>query len=64
MLIIDGKKDSRRSPDDGLRLAERLIRAGALVTHHVLPIGHSITAEDERIASEWLHRSSTIYPRL
>jgi phospholipase/carboxylesterase len=54
VLIIDGEKDSRRSPGDGLRLAERLVRAGALVTHHVLPVGHSITAEDKRIASEWL----------
>jgi phospholipase/carboxylesterase len=54
VLIIDGEKDSRRSPGDGLRLAERLVRAGALVTHHVLPAGHSVTAEDKRIASEWL----------
>ena len=54
VLIIDGEKDSRRSPDDGSRLAERLVRAGALVTHHVLPVGHSISAEDKRIASDWL----------
>jgi phospholipase/carboxylesterase len=54
VLIIDGEKDSRRSPGDGFRLAERLVRAGALVTHHVLPIGHSITAEDKRIARDWL----------
>jgi phospholipase/carboxylesterase len=54
VLIIDGEKDGRRSPGDGVRLAERLVRAGALVTHHVLPVGHSITAEDKRIASEWL----------
>jgi phospholipase/carboxylesterase len=54
VLIIDGEKDSRRTPGDGLRLAERLIRAGALVTHHALPVGHLITAEDKRIASEWL----------
>jgi len=54
VLIIDGEKDSRRSPGDGSRLAERLVRAGALVTHHVLPVGHSVTAEDKRIAREWL----------
>jgi phospholipase/carboxylesterase len=54
VLIIDGEKDNRRSPGDGLRLAERLVRAGALVTHHTLPVGHSITAEDKQIASEWL----------
>ena len=54
VLIIDGEKDSRRSPGDGLRLAERLARAGALVTHHLLPVGHSITVDDKRIASDWL----------
>jgi phospholipase/carboxylesterase len=54
VLIIDGDRDSRRSPGDGLRLAERLVRAGASVTHRVLPVGHPITAEDKRIASEWL----------
>ncbi len=52
-LIIDGEKDSRRSPGDGARLAERLVRAGASVTHHVLPAGHSLTAEDKRFARDW-----------
>lgn len=52
--ITDSEQDSRRPPGDGLRLAEQLVRAGALVTHHVLPVGHSITAEDKRIASAWL----------
>ena len=54
VLIIDGEKDGRRSPGDGLRLAERLVRAGASVTHCVLPVGHAITAEDKRIAGDWL----------
>jgi phospholipase/carboxylesterase len=54
VLIIDGAKDSRRSPGDRLRLAERLIRAEATVTHHVLPVGHSITTMDREIAKEWL----------
>ena len=56
VLIIDGEKDSRRSPGDGARLADRLARAGAMVSHHVLPVGHSITAMDREIAREWLHR--------
>ena len=56
VLIIDGEKDSRRSPGDGARLAERLTRAGAAVSHHVLPVGHSIAAMDQEIAREWLHR--------
>jgi phospholipase/carboxylesterase len=54
VLITDGEKDSRRSPGDGARLAERLGRAGAAVTHHVLPVGHAITEMDERIARDWL----------
>jgi phospholipase/carboxylesterase len=58
VLIIDGEKDSRRSPGDGARLAERLRRAGAAVSHHVLPVGHSITYMDRQIAQEWLKRES------
>jgi phospholipase/carboxylesterase len=54
VLILDGGKDTRRSPGDGLRLAERLTRAGATVTHHALPVGHSITAADRLIARQWL----------
>jgi len=54
VLIVDGDNDSRRSPGDGMRVAERLERAGALVRHHVLPAGHAITVEDRRIASEWI----------
>ena len=54
VLIIDGEKDSRRSPGDGARLADRLRRADAMVTHHVLPVGHAITQDDRRIAQDWL----------
>jgi phospholipase/carboxylesterase len=56
VMIIDGEKDNRRSLGDGARLADRLARAGAMVSHHVLPVGHSITAMDREIAREWLHR--------
>jgi phospholipase/carboxylesterase len=54
VLIIHGDKDTCRSPGDGARLAQRLRDAGATVTHHVLPVGHSITEMDRRIAGEWL----------
>lgn len=54
VLIIDGENDDRRSPGDGLRLADRLIRAEATVTHHVLPVGHAITSMDREIAKAWL----------
>jgi hypothetical protein len=35
-------------------MAERLTRAGATVTHHVLSVGHAITAMDREIARNWL----------
>jgi phospholipase/carboxylesterase len=54
VLVIDGEKDSRRSPGDGARLAQRLIRAGAAVTHQVLPVGHAVTETDNRIARAWI----------
>jgi phospholipase/carboxylesterase len=56
VLIIDGEKGSRRSPGDGARLTERLRNAGAMVPHHVLPVGHSITSMDRQTAGEWLAR--------
>jgi phospholipase/carboxylesterase len=56
VLILDGEKDSRRSPGDGARLAKRFIRLSAAVAHQVLPVGHAITEMDERIARDWLQR--------
>jgi predicted esterase len=38
VLIIDGEKDSRRFPGDGARLADRLARAAAMVSHCVMPV--------------------------
>jgi phospholipase/carboxylesterase len=64
VLIIDGEKDSRRSPGDGARLALRLSNAGATVTHHVLPCGHTITTQDQQLARDWLRElGDTTRPR-
>ena len=60
IVIIDGEKDSRQSPGDGLRLAERTIRVGATVTHHVLPVGHAIMPLDREIARNWLAQHPTV----
>ena len=54
VLILDGLHDERRSPGDGRHLAQRLRHVGAQVTHHELPVGHAITADDRRIAHLWL----------
>jgi phospholipase/carboxylesterase len=54
VLVLDGAEDTRRSPGDGTRLAERLRHAGATVTQHVLPTGHMPGPEDLRLAQNWL----------
>jgi phospholipase/carboxylesterase len=56
VLITDGSDDHRRSPGDAALLASRLARLGASVTHHQLPVGHSITEHDRRLARDWLQR--------
>jgi predicted esterase len=55
-LIIDGGKDTRRSPGDGSRLAERLTRDDATAPHPVVPVDHVITAMYREIARKWLKR--------
>lgn len=54
VLILDGAHDDRRLPGDGQLLADRLVSAGALVTHAVLPAGHGICTEDEQAIGAWL----------
>ncbi|MEV6279984.1 hypothetical protein [Nocardia sp. NPDC051832] len=54
VLIVDGAQDARRSPGDGQKLAEQLSAVGGLVSHHMLPVGHLVTAEDVEIGREWL----------
>jgi phospholipase/carboxylesterase len=56
VLIVDGRDDERRASGDGARLAQRLTRMGADVTHQVLPTGHSVIADDLHLAREWLAR--------
>jgi phospholipase/carboxylesterase len=55
VLIVDGERDSRRSLGDGARLANRLRDAEAMVTHHVLPVGHAISDMDIPLARMWLN---------
>ncbi len=56
VLLIDGARDTRRAPADGLRLARRLAEAGADVAHHALETGHAVSAEDRALARGWLGR--------
>ncbi|MFJ4220338.1 alpha/beta hydrolase [Curtobacterium luteum] len=58
VLVVDGRNDRRRTPEDGARTAERLRQGGADVEHVVLDIGHGITEDDERAVLDWLGRTS------
>jgi predicted esterase len=54
VLVLDGRDDARRSPDDGRRVADRLRALDHRVSHVVVPAEHGITAEDERAIGAWL----------
>ncbi|WP_144712018.1 alpha/beta hydrolase [Curtobacterium pusillum] len=54
VLVLDGRDDARRRPDDGRRVADRLRGLGHRVSHVVLPTGHGITDDDERAIGAWL----------
>ncbi|MEJ7651036.1 MAG: hypothetical protein WKF57_18640 [Nakamurella sp.] len=58
VLVVDGELDERRSPGDGLALADQLRGLGADVTHRVLPVAHAVTDADRVIMREWLQRSN------
>lgn len=55
VLVLDGADDERRTASDGARLAQELVTMRAAVTHEVLPVGHTVTEEDERLARAWLN---------
>ena len=59
VLILDGAHDERRESDDGRVLAQTLRKAGADVSHHVLPTGHTIGELDVLIATTWMQRTCT-----
>jgi phospholipase/carboxylesterase len=56
VLILSGLHDARRQPHHAPRLANQLEAAGAVVTHHVLDVGHAIDPGglDMRLARTWL----------
>lgn len=46
ILIISAAHDARRKPWHATRLAEQLVAANALVTHHTLDAGHEWAPDD------------------
>lgn len=62
ILIIAGKHDERRRHDDAAVLAEQFIRAGAVVSLHVIDAGHGWSHDnaDVTLARSWLASVATI----
>ncbi|MFE1644159.1 alpha/beta hydrolase [Microbacterium sp. P01] len=54
VMIVDGAADDRRTPADGVLLADQLRQLGAMVTHHVIDTGHGHTDVDRQLARRWL----------
>jgi phospholipase/carboxylesterase len=56
ILILAGRHDERRRPDDAARLAAQFRAAGAEVTLHILDTGHDWAPDDEDalLARSWL----------
>lgn len=62
VLVVDGRDDARRLPDDGRRVVDRLTSIGAQVTHVVLPVHHGVTRSDERTVAAWLDERAADRP--
>lgn len=56
VLIISGLRDNRREPQHASQVAEQLIAANAVVTHHALDSGHGWAANDDDLvlARPWM----------
>lgn len=54
LLLLIGKTDTVVSPEKGRELAEQLRKLGASVTVHEVAAGHQLTAEDLKIAKQWI----------
>lgn len=65
VLIISGLHDNRREPQHASQVAEQLIAANAVVTHHVLDSGHGWAANDDDSCSlvrGWMRTSNLSFP--
>ena len=56
VLILSGASDPIVSADNAARLAGALSRAGAVVDHRMLPVGHGLSQADVAITKDWLQR--------
>ena len=56
VLIISGTSDPIVPADNAKRLASLLEGAGAIVQHHLLPIGHGLSQADIVLAKTWIEQ--------
>ena len=54
VLIVSGAADPIVPADNARRLASRLMDAGAVVQHQVLPTGHGLSQADVALAKTWI----------
>jgi phospholipase/carboxylesterase len=54
VLIVSGATDPIVPAENAARLAAMLTRAGAMVEHRTLPVGHNLSQEDILITKTWL----------
>jgi phospholipase/carboxylesterase len=54
VLILSGASDPIVPAENAARLAGALRRAGALVDHRVLPVGHALSQADISVTKAWL----------
>jgi phospholipase/carboxylesterase len=54
VLILSGASDPIVPAENAARLAGALRRAGALVDHRVLPVGHALSQADISVTKTWL----------
>ncbi|HEU4659902.1 MAG TPA: alpha/beta hydrolase [Pseudolabrys sp.] len=56
VLLLSGEADPIVPTASRDRLAEILTTSGAALTHHVVPAGHNLTAQDLALAAQWMER--------
>lgn len=56
VLVVDGRDDQRRAPEDGPLVSGMLRSRGAIVEHGTSTSGHSIGPDDVSIARTWTDR--------
>jgi phospholipase/carboxylesterase len=60
VLIVSGKFDPIIPASKSARLAALLTKAGAIVQHPVLPLGHQLSQADLTIGQQWMRATPVL----